>query len=237
MIPRLVPGKYPSSIHSLTFSMKNISFVSERLPASSLRLLSMLGMLFGSDSNLSGFICITHISSGPEAHSSRTGGFCENKPSQHTDPWVCTALNKVGIAVEARIASAVILSLRLLKALKSPLQTSTAPISNIGLDGFTSSWSLPKSMCFSSVRLSRSCPEVGSWYGLMVGAPPMLAKNRLIWHIQSFTNLSQGELAEISLQKEPSRSMDLLTSFVNNPYQANEVQMAPPEVPIKATMS
>src|SRR5215217_9483924 len=121
----------------------------------------MSSIVFGSDSDVPGFICTTHISSGFGSHSSRMGGLCENKPSQYTPSLICTALNKVGIAAEARIVSTVILSLRLLKALNSPLRTSTAPTSNGGLEGFTSSLSLSKSTCFSSILFNRSCPQEG----------------------------------------------------------------------------
>ncbi len=73
----------------------------------------MSGIDLGSASLLSGSICITQISFGfgSASGSSRTGGFYENKPSQYTPPSVCTALNKVGIAAEARIMSALISSL------------------------------------------------------------------------------------------------------------------------------
>jgi hypothetical protein len=88
----------------------------------------MLAIDFGSDAVVSEFICITNISLGFASGSSRAGEFCENRPSQYTLPSVRTALNKVGIVAEARIMSALILSLRLLKASNSPLRTLAVPM-------------------------------------------------------------------------------------------------------------
>src|SRR5215217_1135446 len=71
----------------------------------------------------------------------------------------------------------------------------------------------------------------------MVGRPPVLAKSRLVRINQLFRVLSQNELAVLSLQKESSSSTALSVSFINNPYQASRAPMAPPEVPLKATIS
>src|SRR5215204_2498457 len=71
----------------------------------------------------------------------------------------------------------------------------------------------------------------------MVGMPPVLAKSRLVRINQLFKALSQNELAELSLQKESRSSTALSVSFINRPYQASRAPMAPPEVPLKATIS
>src|SRR5215204_2509560 len=67
--------------------------------------------------------------------------------------------------------------------------------------------------------------------------PPVLAKSRLVRINQLFRVLSLNELAEFSLQKESSSSTALPESFINRPYQASRAPMAPPEVPLKATIS
>src|SRR5215210_2857926 len=147
------------------------------LPASSLRRSSMSAMDFGSLFRFSGSICITQISSGLARGSSRTGGFWEKRPSQYTPPSVRTALNRVGNAVDARMVSEEILSLRLLKALNLPERTSTAPIRSIGAGLFIGVLSSPngpsssKSTCLLSVFLSCSWAqkEVGVLYGLTEG--------------------------------------------------------------------
>src|SRR5215208_2874789 len=64
-----------------------------------------------------------------------------------------------------------------------------------------------------------------------------VGEERFVWSNQLFSSLSQSDLAELSLQKESNSSTALLASFINNPYQANKAQMAPPEVPLKATIS
>ena len=71
----------------------------------------------------------------------------------------------------------------------------------------------------------------------MVGMPPVFSKNRFVQRSQPFTSLSCSELAELSLQKESSSSTALLVSFINKPYQVSRAQMAPPEVPLRATTS
>jgi hypothetical protein len=151
--------------------MKLTSWYSERLPASSLRLSIMSAMDLGSSRLSCGSIWITQISSGFALGSSRMGGFWENRPSQYTPPSVCTALNRVDSAVEARIVSAVISSLRLLKALNSPERTSTAPTRSIGLEPSRGVPIFSNAIRFSSISFSLSCAqyEVGVLYGLTSG--------------------------------------------------------------------
>src|SRR3712207_707361 len=181
------------------------------LPASSLRRSSMSAIDFGSSSRFWGSICITQISSGFTRGSSRTGGFWEKRPSQYTPPSVRTALNRVGRAVDARTVSEEIVSLRLLKALKSPERTFTAPIRSIGAGLSIGVLSPPKSTCLSSVLLSCSWAqkEVGVLYGLTDGRT-IEPCSRFIQTVHSFNIQSKGLLAALSVQKE-SRSFVALS--------------------------
>src|SRR5215216_5452372 len=209
------------------------------LPASSLRLSSMSVIDLGSSSRFFGSIWITHISSGPALGSSRMGGFWENRPSQYTPPSACTALNRVGSAVEARIISAVISSRRLLKALNSPERTSTAPMRSIGLEPFRRLLIFSNSTRCCSIFLSRSWAqsEVCVLYGLTAGRTREPC-DRFTQRNHSFQNASRRPFAELSLQKESSSSAALpAPPFSNNAYQARTAQIAPPEVPLRATTS
>src|SRR5215210_1112565 len=224
------------------FCMNLISWYSERLPASSLRLSSMSAIDLGSSSRFCGSIWITQISSGFALGSSRMGGFCENRPSQYTPPSVCTALNRVGSAVEARIVSAEISSLRLLKARNSPESTSTAPTRSIGLEpsrGVSIFLNLTR---FSSISFSRLCAqdEVGVLYGLISGRTTVPC-SRFTQRNHSFNSQSWSSLAELSFQKESSSRAALAAAPPPlcwiSAYQARTAQMAPPEVPLTATTS
>jgi hypothetical protein len=101
-----------------------------------------------------------------------------------------------------------ILSLRLLKALKLPERTSTAPIRSIGTGLFIGVLSFPKgpssskSTCLSSVFLNCSWAqkEVGVLYGLTEGRT-MEPCSRFIQTVQSFSSQSKGSPAELSPQK------------------------------------
>ena len=56
-----------------------------------------------------------------------------------------------------------------------------------------------------------------------------------------FQHASKNSLAELSFQNESSSSAALEAAptppFSNNAYQARSAQIAPPEVPLKATIS
>jgi len=130
---------------------------------------------------------------------------------------VRTALNRVGNAVDARMVSEEILSLRLLKALNLPERTSTAPIRSIGAGLFIGVLSSPKSACLSSVFLNCSWAqkEVGVLYGLTEGRTIELC-NRFIQTIHSFSSQSKGSPAELSPQKA-SRSFAALSPAPHSP--------------------
>jgi hypothetical protein len=150
-----------------------------------------VAMDFGSLPRFSGSICMTQISSGFARGSSRTGGFWEKRPSQYTPPSVRTALNRVGSAVEARIVSAETLSLRLLKALRSPERTSTAPTRSIGAGLCIGVSRSSKPTCLSSVLLNGPWVQkaTGVLYGLTEGSTTEPC-SRFTQTIQSFHNLS-----------------------------------------------
>src|SRR5687768_15626717 len=210
------------------------------LPASSLRLSRISVIDLGSSARFLGSIWITHISSGLALGSSRMGGFWEKRPSQYTPPSVRTALNRVGSAVKARIVSAPISSLRLLKALNSPERTSTAPIRSMGLESPRRVPIFSNSMRFLSIVLSRFWAQKVSCvlYGLTAGRTKEPC-DRFTQRSHSFQNASKNTLAELSFQNASSNSAALaeVPLFSSSAYQARTAQIAPPEVPLKATTS
>jgi len=102
---------------------------------------------------------MTQISSGFASVNPRIGGFWKKRPSQYSPPSARTALKSVGSAVEARMVSAPILSLRLLKALNSPERTCTAPTSNMGPEPPRGPSISSKRTSSSSILRSRSWPQ------------------------------------------------------------------------------
>jgi hypothetical protein len=82
--------------------------------------------------------------------------------------------------------------------------------------------------------------EVGVLYGLTEGRT-MEPCSRFMQTVHSFSSQSKDSLAELSPQKE-SRSFAALSPARLSPspiraYQARKAQIAPPEVPLRATIS
>jgi hypothetical protein len=190
----------------------------------------------GSVSRSGALIWMTQISSGAVSASSRTGGFCEKRPSQYVPPSRCTARKMVGMAADARTASAVIVSRRLLNVRNSPLRTSTAPMSSIASSGRTPS--AAGSTWRSSMARKSSRPRSlnGMSYGLTAGATTnWLAA--LAHSPQAFSSRSCGAVAALSVQKPSSSRPARAGSPSTSAAQASVAHTAPPDVPLRPTTS
>ena len=92
---------------SLMRSMKKTSCCIDRFALSSLRRSRIVAGRVGTSAVVVGLIWMIHSSSGPLSTSSRSGGFCEYRPSQYGSPAISTARTRLGTAADASTASSV----------------------------------------------------------------------------------------------------------------------------------
>jgi hypothetical protein len=193
-------------------------------------------MLRGSRSLAVGLIWMTHTSSGSTASRSRTGGFCENSPSQYVPPPVRTARNNDGIAADASTASAVIRSRWLEKARKRPESTSTAPSTSSGNSRSRSATTSSKSTCRASSARNWSSPPSarGIMYGLIPGNRSRFCSTPAETS-QALPSRSNRPLAALSIQNRSSSAPAPARSPSRSACQASSAQIAPPDVPDSPT--
>ena len=165
------------------------------------------------------------------------GGFCENRPSQYTPrPGTATARKSSGIAAEASRHSTQ--SSSPVKSSKCPVRTSTAPIWRVGAPGSASELSklLEVEELVEAVAKLVRAPRrelVGTDLGedhqvpqaldadqdLIEDPIPRIPRRRRVPEVAA----ASGSASGVSLRRSPS--------------QASAAQMAPPEVPLRATTS
>ena len=183
-------------------------------------------------------IWITQISSGSVASKSRTGGFCENSPSQYTPPASCTDRNSVGMAAEASTASAVISPAAAVERLEfaghhvDGAEQQPRRLRVVG-DGRRTSRS--RRTCVSRPRRWSSAISRRGYVVRADRRGQHEVGDRLAHSAQVFIICSAAVDAELSAQNCRAAAPALVGSSPISADQASSAQIAPPEVPLSPT--